>query len=510
MLKGLIFTDTYVLAKNLSVQQEDIQSVLLHYVSQCASYIEWHIVDIADSMYADTVDSEDWLSYDKVLTDYYYGLGLNEFQHTPLFIIGGVNEIPMPIATNPLAGSHGGENLCADMLYCFDYQDKSTIAYSILINQTPRFVVGRLPLSSQHTIIDLEHYLDNCITYLISGIHVRGAAMITTESWLAASTDMMRDIPTCSLSTDNVPLNNRMIVSPPLDTTYKDMYDGFVHELSKVDFLVCNLHGSDIYEEPQFFGDNKYCAIQPSMLSKMCPPIFNTAACYGARFIEYSTPNSMLYSAFQNGTMLYLGACDIALGGCDRQASCSELLIKLYNIYLHQGIPAGMALLKAKQAYYRTCHYEDRDENAMFTILEFNLFGCPILFMQPKLSLNYRPQLLGQYIVNQAAVNYQPTKIVPLKSAAFDANDILLYIRQQVDTNLSYIRNKVEKEVYERFGLGKNNLECMSLLIQNGSNIGWQFIYTQATQEWHNSWRKHYLVYVNEQGKITKVLHTKQ
>lgn len=105
MLKGLIFTDTYVLARNLSVLQEDIQCVLHQYIAQSSPYVEWHIVDVSDPMYADTVDSDDWFSYAKILTDFYYGLGLNEHQNCPLFIIGGVNEIPMPWITNPLAGA---------------------------------------------------------------------------------------------------------------------------------------------------------------------------------------------------------------------------------------------------------------------------------------------------------------------------------------------------------------------------------------------------------------------
>ena len=40
MLKGLIFTDTYVLARNLSVQQEDIQCVLHQYITRNAELWE--------------------------------------------------------------------------------------------------------------------------------------------------------------------------------------------------------------------------------------------------------------------------------------------------------------------------------------------------------------------------------------------------------------------------------------------------------------------------------------
>ena len=513
MLKGLIFTDTYVLARNLSVQQEDILYILHQYIAQSSSYIEWHIVDIADPMYADVVDPDDWFSYAKILTDFYYGLGLNEHYNCPLFIIGGVNEIPMPWITNPLAGAIGGEYVYADMLYCFNYEGVSPITPSSFINQFPRFAVGRLPLSPQHTITDLSDYLNNSVRYLTSDIHIRGAAMTTTESWITASADMMHDIPTVSLSLDNVPLNNRMIVSPLLDITERDMYEGFVREMHKIDFLTCNLHGDDTEGFPAFLGeDNEHSyypiALQPSVLGHRSPVIFNTVACFGARFIGYDINDSMLYTALQNGTMLYAGSGEISLGGGDR-AGNSELMMKLYNIYLHQGMPAGMALIKAKQDYYRTCHEDDGDEYAMFTILEFNLFGCPILSMQPKFNANYRPQLLGHHVATKTRVNYHPIKILPVKGFAQDTNNLLSYVREQVDSNLSYIRAKVEQEVYERLGLSANNIERVSRIMQNDYQIGWQFIYMWTPQESRRSFRLYYLVNATEQGKITKIIHTK-
>lgn len=511
MLKGLIFTDTYMLSQNLRTRQSDIQSVLNQYVTQCSSYIEWYIVDVADSMYSDTINPEDWLSYVRVLTDFYYGLCLYEHNNCPLFIIGGVNEIPMPYITNPIIGAVGSEKLHSDMLYCFNYEGVSSITPTFFINQSPRFAVGRLPLSSQHTISDLTAYLDASLKYLQTGIYIRGAAMTTTESWLKASTDMMQDIPTVSLSSDNVPLYNRMIVSPLLDTTYHDMYEGFVKELQKIDFMICNLHGCENKGASAFLGqDRGYSylpvAIQPSMLKHVAPVILNTVACFGARFTNYDINDSMLYTALQNGTMLYAGACDVSLGGGD-QAGKSELLMKLYNIYLHKGIPAGSALLKAKQDYYRTCHEYDGDEYAMFTVLEFNLFGCPILSMQPKLDANYCPQLLGQNVTNRVRASYHPTKIVPVIGTAFEANDILAYVRGQVDTNLSYIRNKVEKEVYERLGLSSNNIDRISRIMQNEYQIGWQFVYMITPHE--STFRMYYLVNTNEQGEITKIIHTK-
>lgn len=512
MNKGLIFTDTEILSDKLGVEQTEIQNILSQYVEYCSACIEWNIVDIADPMYADRANSDNWSTYLDILSDYYYGLGLNSLTYCPLFIIGDNEEIPMPLVENP--NSTSGEFLMTDMLYCFQYENISSISPEVLVNQIPRFAVGRLPITSEQDVSYLINYLNRSIDALAKGISVRGAAMTTAERWIPASTEIMRDIPTSALDGTEVPLNNRMIVSPTLDTAYQDMYDRYVGELKKVDFLVCNLHGGAVVGYPEFSGEGldgtkSMVATQPSMLKYTCPPIFNTLACYGARFIGYSVDDSMLLTALENGTILYTGACANALGGGDNKAGCSELLIKLYNIYLHQGTPAGMALMRAKQDYYRTCHHEDGDNNAMYTILEFNLFGCPILAMQPKLDLNYRPLLLGRYVDTSSNVKYSPNKYIPVSGSVYDANDILSYVRSRVDANLSLIRSKVEKQVYERLGLRNITIYNISYIMQYESQVGYQFVYVNELEISNKKLKVYYYVTTNNNGDVTKILSTK-
>ena len=477
------------------------------YVSSCNSYIDWQIVDISDEIYAD-IDTTNWWAYIPILNDYYIGLGLQGRSYCPLFIIGGDDIIPMPTIANP-SDDHGREYLYSDMAYCFDMSNKR---YENFVSQKPRFAVGRLPLTNDWSLNGLVAYLNDCVDFAANGIPIRGAAMTTTQSWLRASNEMMRDIPTVSLSEDYVPLNNKMIVSPDLDTSYKDMYDGYVHELKKIDFLVCNLHGDDDREIPFFIGeDNTHSqytiATQPSMLEETTPYIFNTVACYGGRYIDYKIDESMMLTALASGTMLYCGSCDIALG-CER-TGCSELLMKLYNLYLHKGMPAGLALIKAKQDYYRTCHDDDGDVEAMFTILEFNLFGCPIISMQPKLSVDYEPRLLGYPITKKTQTSYRPKTIEIISDGAHKADDIHAYVRGLVDNNLSIIRQRVEVEVYQRLGLGKENLQQVMRVSQDNCAIGYQFLYVRTSQQSYGSYQMYYIVDTDNNGAITKIIHTK-
>lgn len=508
MLTGLLLTDTKRLASLLSSNQNKIKEVIASYVASCDSYIDWQIVDVSDEIYAD-VDKTDWWAYIPVLNDYYLGLGLQGRDYCPLFIIGGDDVVPMPTIRNPLY-TVGREYLYSDMAYCFD---SPNVRLEDFVSQKPRFAVGRLPLTKEWSIDGLVAYLNDCIDLAANGISIRGAAMTTTQSWLRASNEMMRDIPAASLSEDYVPLNNRMIISPDLDTSYEEMYDGYVHELKKIDFLVCNLHGSDEKDVPFFIGEDtshlQYTvATQPSMLEETTPYIFNTVACFGGRYIDYKLDESMMLKALAYGTMLYCGSGDIALGGPDMEGN-SELMMKLYNVYLHKGLPAGLALIKAKQDYYRTCHNDDGDENAMFTILEFNLFGNPIIFMQPKLSTDYEPRLLGQPITKNTLTSYQPKIIEVVSGGAHKTEDIFAYVRGLVDNNLSIIRQKVEAEVYQRLGLGKDNLQQIKRVSQDNCAIGYQFLYAWTSQQSYRNFPIYYIVDTNIKGDITKIIHTK-
>lgn len=508
MLTGLILTNTQRLASILSSNKDKVYGVISSYVSSCNSYIDWQIVDISDEIYAD-IDTTNWWAYIPILNDCYIGIGLQERSYCPLFIIGGDDVIPMPTISNPL-NDLGREYLYSDMAYCFD---SPNIRLEDYVSQKPRFAVGRLPLTRDWGLEGLTAYLSDCVDFAANGIPIRGAAMTTTQSWLRASNVMMRDIPTVSLSEDYVPLNNGMIVSPDLDTSYREMYDGYVHELKKIDFLVCNLHGDDDKEVPFFIGEDtshsQYTiATQPSMLEETTPYIFNTVACFGGRYIGYKMDESMMLTALAYGTMLYCGSGEIALGGFDMEGN-SELMMKLYNIYLHKGIPAGLALIKAKQDYYRTCHNDDGDECAMFTILEFNLFGCPIISMQPKLSADYEPRLLGYPITKKSQTSYRPKTIEVISGGAHKAEDIHAYVRGLVDNNLSIIRQKVEVEVYQRLGLGKDNLQQVMRVSQDNREIGYQFLYAWSPQQSYRSFQMYYIVDTDIKGDIAKIIHTK-
>lgn len=501
MLTGLILTNTLRLAEVLNESPEKISTTILRYIDRCASYINWQLVDLAN-MSADGIFNGDWKSCAMLLGDFYYGLGLNDRYNTPLFIIGGDNVVPMPTIENPLMMSVGRKYLQSDMLYCFNSTDE--VHWEYLINEQPRFAVGRLPLPIQSKKNDINQrdlvtYLDACVNLTEDGINITGIAMETAESFYDASIQMMHDLSHSQ---------NTILVSPPIDLSGSHFLQECSNVLSDNNFGIFCLHGSSSANEPYFVGENKLrnyypIAIAPGLLSYHSPQIFNTIACHGARYVDYIVSESMLLTALGNGTMLYCGACDTAIGGVSELSNASALM-SFYNVYLCQGYPAGMALIKAKQDFYRSCHLSSGDTFAMYTILEFNLFGCPILSACPQLNLQYRPMLYQPIMTGKSVITYNPEKITPLFKQIIKNQDMRSMIKISFDKKLGDLSKVVENELQKYLPLNSVFLEQVYKLTDSDHETGYRFVYTKPSDEATNVETK-YFVNVDMNGTISPI-----
>jgi hypothetical protein len=437
-----------------------------------------------------------------ILNDYYYGCGMNHSSNCPLFIIGGDDVIPMPTIEKPLMGV-GDSLLYSDMLYCFETIDEVHVDY--LFKEQPRFAVGRLPLVSKQDADNCAHqdlatYLDNCSRYANSGIPIDSIAMETAEFFQGAAEKMMQDL--------QEPLED-ILVSPPIDIKTQSGKMQCINALRKNPFFIFNLHGSDEKAYPQFFGessnrDRMVEALSPDLLEYRSPMIFNTIACHGARYMGYELNESMLLTALTNGTMLYCGACDIAYQRLISLA-LAPAMMSFYNIYLCQGYPAGMALLKAKQDYYISCHNNDGDTFAMYTILEFNLFGCPILSMNPWMDIDYKSSLYE--IPNKKSMaTYKPEKAKALFQPHLKSEDIRAQVKE--NQQLASMCWTVENELYQQ-GL-KNTIQLQQVyaLYKESTHIGYRFVYTYTLYADNLRHNLFYLVEVNMDGSIKSVINT--
>lgn len=502
MLTGLILTDTRALAAIMNEPQERVCVIINRYIARCTPYINWYLVDISDAIYAG-LDTRDWHACATIINDYYCGLGL-ESVNCPLFILGGDDVIPMPRIENPITGV-GNRYLHADFLYCFEKQDSVHLDY--LFMQTPRFAVGRLPLPLKQYKDnlgqqDLVTYLDTCADLIPSAISVDKIMMTTAESFYGASVEMMKD-----LQADN----ETVVVSPSLDLEQTETRESYLDTLRQHNFVLFDLHGSDRQSFPYFVGENKSrtrypIALAPSLISYGSPHIFNTIACFGARFVGYDIDLSMLRSALAGGTMLYCGSCDTAIGGIDKMFVATSMM-SFYNIYLSQGYPSGMALTKAKQDYFISCAVRDGFSYAMYTILEFNLFGCPILSMRPRLSLDYRPAAYNRQPNGKDIMTYHPEKAQVLYKATPFNKDVRDLVRKSKDIKLEAMCTIAENAIYQYLNYGSVALQQVIQVSQDTTN-GYRFIFTLSSQNGDNSFEISYIVSVDSNGNVLSIVCT--
>jgi len=513
MLTGFIFTNTNLLAKKLKVSRGEVCALLKNYMEDC-SFIQWQMIDVTVVDGDLTYSLEDWHYYLPLLRDNRLGFGLDQIgaYNTPLFIIGDESIIPMPRVISQLIvdGEKSNLEIPADILYCFDEGCENN--YEQLIQNKPYFAVGRLPIVEGMTIQFLSNYLAKSSELVPEGIQSRGAIMTTAESWVANSAQIVSDIPKVTLSSAFVPTNNDMVVCPLLNTTVDQMYQGYIHELQKADVWVFNLHGTNEQGASSFVGESKQStgfpiAMQTSILNLKAPVIFNTLACYGGRYTNYSISDSMMLSALTNGTMLYCGAGHVGFFFLER-IGMTNAFMKLYNIYLHQGYPAGMALIKAKQDYYVAYHAKDDDDFAIYTVLEFNLFGNPILAMRPQLDFDYQTDITKNLNNLKSQAKYRPKSATPLFDQKFKFGDLSLYVKHSADQQLAYAYQQVVSECQYYFHTSSMELKQVYRMSDNGYQIGFRFVFYRSEATVTSGYNMMYIAECDMQGNNIRLMGT--
>lgn len=509
--RGVILTDTSQLASEYNCGRSEVSEVLNDYISnrEVAGF-KWHLLDIAE------IEKDFLVSWHRII-----GI-LSEFNNSnpiaspgnpiPLFIIGNDEVIPMPRIENPTPQVIGGEYIDADYRYAF-LVDGDENDYSPFMGE-PSFFVGRLPVpaSNERNLQELSDYLTRCCAIEdAGGMDVNNATMVSTETWIRSSKDMVADIPISKVNPDTVlSIEGKLLLSPNLDMDEFDSYQAFSEIEKKADYLVFNLHGSDQPEATSYYGEDINCWNYPEgfctdLLHQNAPQIMIATACFGARFINYGCDGSMLLSAISNGTLLFIGSCVTALGNPDG-AGFSEYLVKLLNVYLHQGIPAGEALSKAKQVYYRDKTEDEGCEYSLFTNLEFNLFGNPILTMRPILPMDYVPKGSKDVYGRSSVPTFKAEEFkVHSKGGRGKNGDILSQVRGEVDRGLDKIAQTIQDELYDRLGMQGTELESIIEFGAPGRDCGYYYTFNKACGKFDSK----AIAKTDQNGSIKQIIVTK-
>lgn len=512
-MQCIVFTDSKRLAAKYRAMQQEVL-LLLQRNLEVNLDIEFLILDAAD--YKEELGSNpSYTEYKKVLADFMLGMGISPSPKLSLFIVGGDDVIPMPRIVSPI---NEEELLQADMLYCFNDEGLNSLDAS-----KARCNVGRLPLESgslpSKLHDDLQSYFNLSNMVLNNGIKVENVLMTSTESWLPASNDMVRGLPTNVLPHIFEATNENMYISPRLSVDDYYVIKHYKNDIDKADLLMFNLHGSDARGYSSFYGEgldghNTPEAFTCEMLKHSGARIINTVACFGGRYLGYSRNDSMLLSSmYGGGVLLYAGSCTSALGRTGRihhiaqdalmPSGYSESFMKLYTLYLFKGISAGEAFLSAKCDYYNLCHNLDGEDRALATVLMFNLFGMPIL------KVNQKKNVIQEARGIKQVKPMSKTKVYSYRSVK-DSHKVspvclLEQVRSAVDRNLQLIQNIVESNLYKYWGLDPRDITRIDEISCDSVSVGYRFEYiTPGEVVSKRSW-----AYVDKTGNITDVAHFK-
>lgn len=548
---GVIFTDTAVLADKYNCRRQEVIDIIGNYIHGCRNRgINWQLVDVGGHDF-DYIFNEDvsWQGYCRALADNCAGMGWQTDCNTPLFIIGGDDVIPVPIIIFPEPGEQEMPRVQVDLRYCYppDFNLRQEIdrfdeigynkgeLYEYFMSKAV-FNVSRLPLETGEMGTSLQQdlgtYFARC---LASGgtINVDNVLPVTGFQWFVSTLSMIENLPLLPLGSNNGCHMSDIFVSPLLRMSDSAAMSEFTTALSKADMLMIKLHGSNVPEMTGFYGqgdvpigtDNYGNPIfeQPQafdieLLLGCNAKVFNTSACFGARYVEYLRSQSMLLSSIYNSqVLLYMGSSvsawfvrplltpDVNVNNI-KLVHLSDDWFKTYINLQMQGDSAGLAMLKSKWMFYDECG-EQRDWASPLTIFEFNQFGDPTLIVRaPRYNRIHAQQPV------KALFRHKTEKVLPHKEAYVsvyskktlpELDAAYADVRASVDAALLRLSDDLRRMLADDYHYPSHHLFLSSILREENSG---GHLYVYAHEGRSDSERRVY-VRVNAAGKVQKITY---
>lgn len=522
---GILFTHTEELAKKYACSQSKVHNLLASIIAQAAECgIQWVLLDAAD--YRQQLGKDPfWLDYNELLSDFMQKEGFKYGIKTPVFIIGGDDVIPIPMVEDLFGTSDNGKMPC-DMCYCFSGNFFSDLwdGDRTITEDYVRNTVARLPLEDgqmQSSIDDdLESYFNLCTLYYEDGIPADYVMMTSNSSWLPASKTMSEHLPLINHADDRDDLTkDNMYVAPPVAPDDDATVEPVRLSMNEAGMLLFNLHGAGQEGMSSFYSDEGE-AFSSEMLRFTDARVFNTVACYGARYHGYERDDSMLLTSFyKRGFLLYAGSLipvpmtdlDVPDGVEVHPGSGSEHLMPIYCMEQYAGLPAGEAMMKAKLEYFNTFRHLERDDFSMATMQMFALYGNPMLRLQRN------EEVLKRAKQEHVLPILPQTKIKPVcrkrlqrvMTKDHSSSSLLADIRGAVDANLSAMHQAIANDLYRQLGLEPRLLHHIdAYTIYNGdgtSDKGFMYAYVDEDRAFANkTWAD-----VSESGSVKRIFRAK-
>lgn len=522
---GIVLTDTNALATKYGISREEIIQVFQPFFETAEGQnMHWGFLDIAD--HYEEMASSEWLEYNRLVSQFIEDYGLPAGPDLHLMIVGGADVVPVPTVNDPY--EHGNGSIPTDTPYSFDgtfLPDLIDGGNFTLEVSNARNNVARLPLEdgqlSTDPASDLGAYF-NISGMFGGGIPVHSVVMNSNSDWIPASATMSQHLPLLCETDDPELTRDRMYVSPGTITDNDYAMDFYKSSISNAGMLMFNLHGADAPEMSGFYSSDE--AFNPSMLSLSSARVFNTVACFGARYKGgYTREQSMVLSAlYGGGVLLYTGSLipvpmysnyetDEARELMLHPGTGSEVFMRLYPLYQFKGMTAGRALLQAKCDYFNMMRHVEHDGFSLSTALMFCLYGNPMLHVKARedvVAAARSNTSIPAGDIKSVSIPIRKTLTQRIMQKDFHKG-LLEQISAYVDSNISAIRSMTEQYVYQALGLPPAYLESIDAqrrpLGDGNYETGYSFNYYDPSAIF--SPRK--MVETDSEGRIKRVYSTK-
>lgn len=496
---GIIFTDSSKLALKyfggvnfvsegrLYSYRSKVLDLLAWYIEGCCEYgIHYELLDVGDGEYSCILDRDSsWRGYLNVLDTFLSDRGLEWSGSAGLFIVGGNDVIPVPLVSNPGTsptdlrnGVHlKDRNIEADLLYSFKSSDvridgEGNVSLSRLFCIEPRFFVGRLPLEDGSVSVplteDLEYFGRALEAHARGCVLVKAPMVVCAEEMLQSTVETMEEIHFTDQETENH-FRESLFKSPDLDIedSGSPLTSKFYESVDDSDAIIFVCHGSAAASSSGYYGGPGRCTIcKPDTFDNARIKTVATVSCWGARYVGYGRKDSMLLNTILHGdTLLFMGSSRTAYGvsPCSQNdwtvTGFSDLLLRFYLESLFQGCDAGESLFKAKVRYLK---YASDNEPLCFaatTVLEFNMFGDPLLSVFPILEANQDDD-----VTDLPDAKFNDDDIVREYSLAYSSeNDSSVgslhdQLARLVDQNFTSIREHLSEYLYKYYNIEQKDL----------------------------------------------------
>ena len=536
-----------------------IRRVLNDYIEKLQAHgIAYSLLDLGSGKYDYILEErKDISAYLDILEDYCKKNDITSDNPGYLFMIGGHDVIPMARLHNPgqdpeneaIDSNCLDNTVDTDLPYAYPIQairftSKGELSLDALSGSigSPRFYVGRLPLENGFMKTSFEEdicaYLQRSLSsFADGGISINAPLMTTCRNAMDVGAYMIEDIPvvTHEDSPEDLATPN-MITSPSLafNTDPKGRYEQngtqtFSSKIARSDMLIFLLHGSGAPSSSYYYGDymdEQLGRIQPIAFG---PDLFAagtiksvaTVSCFGAKFIDYDRKNSTLLSALYRDTLCFLGSSRSAFGDFDNSLarireetgkSIPRYSVRMMHYYLHllfSGIPAGESLSRARVKYMNGVTSEEYPEGiplGMTTILEFNFFGDPALYLQPRISISElyakTPESLLNYRCDGDAwtMDYEPVDL----PGSGNRGGLRDSVRKLVDKGFEQIHAQITDKLYNEWGIPPRELYSVNKYSSKGGKSGYSLRYRHLDGAVYTDT----IVRTDVQGKIVDLYHT--